>query len=119
VLLYIHFIAGDMAGHNNLVGHYNSGKFKYIYWDCQCLFEQLFDPKPQCQLVTLADLAHAQLTDGDLKNLCKKNIVNAFDDVPLSNVEHGLMGCAPTEIFHVSGTVLLKYFFVSLCDLIG
>ena len=69
--------------------------------------------------MTLADLAHAQLTDGDLKNLCKKNIVNAFDDVPLSDVEHGLMGCVLTEMLHVSGTGLLKYIFVSLCDLIG
>jgi hypothetical protein len=65
VVVWIHCIAGDMACHNNLVGHYISGRVKYIYQDCQCFFEQLFDPKPQCQLVTLADLAHAQLTDGD------------------------------------------------------
>jgi hypothetical protein len=69
--------------------------------------------------VTLADLAYAQLTDGDLKNLNKKNIVNAFDDVPLSDVEHGLMGCVLTEMLHVSETGLLKYIFISLCDLIG
>ncbi len=69
--------------------------------------------------MTLADLAHTQLTDDDLKKLCKKNIVNAFDDVPLSNVEHGLMGCIRAEMLHVSGTSLLKYIFVSLCDLIG
>jgi hypothetical protein len=119
VVVWIHFIAGEMAGHNSVVGHYNSGRVKYIYWDCRYYIEQLSDPKPQCQLVTLADLAHAQLTDGDLKNLCKKNIVNAFDDVPLSNNEHGLMGCIPPEMLHVSGTGLLKYIFVSLCDLIG
>ncbi len=64
-------------------------------------------------------MAHPQLTDGHLKNLCQKNIVNAFYDVPLSDVEHGLMGCIPTEMLHVSGTGLLKYIFVSLCDLIG
>jgi hypothetical protein len=34
VVVWIHFIAGNMAGHNNLVGHYNSGKIKFIYWDC-------------------------------------------------------------------------------------
>jgi hypothetical protein len=54
-----------------------------------------------------------------LKNLCKINIVNAFDDLPLNNVEHGLMGFAPAEMLHMSGTGLLKYIFVSLCDLIG
>jgi hypothetical protein len=34
VVVWIHFIAGDMAGHINLVGHYNSGKVNHIYWDC-------------------------------------------------------------------------------------
>ncbi len=43
----------------------------------------------------------------------------AFDDVPLSNVQHRLMGCIPAEMLHESGTGLLKYIFVSLCDLIG
>jgi len=98
---------------------HNSGKVKYIIQDFLCLFEQLSDPKLQCQLVTLADLAHAQLPDGHLKNLCKKNIVYAFDDFPLSNVEYGLIGCVPTETLHVTGTALLKYTFVSLCDLTG
>jgi hypothetical protein len=52
-------------------------------------------------------------------NLCKKDIVNAFDDIPLSNVDHGLMGCILAEMLHVNGTGLLKYIFVSLCYLIG
>ncbi len=68
------FIAGNTEVHNNLVGHYNSGKVKYIYWDCLCLFEQLSDPKPQCQLVTLADFAHALLTDGVLKIFARKSL---------------------------------------------
>ncbi len=34
VVVWIIFIAGDMAGHNNPVGHYDSGKVKHIYWDC-------------------------------------------------------------------------------------
>jgi hypothetical protein len=59
------------------------------------------------------------MSDGDLKNHCKKDIVNAFDELPLSNVKHGLMGCIPAEMLHVSGTGLLKYIFVSLCDWMG
>ncbi len=60
--------------------------------------------------MTLADLAHARLTEGHLKNLCKKNIVNAFDDLPLSNLEHGVMGCVSAEMVNVSGTGLLNIF---------
>jgi hypothetical protein len=78
VVVWIHFIAGDTAGSNHLVGHFNSGKDKNIYQDCRCLFEQLSDPKPQCQLVSLADLAHTQLTDGHLNNPCNKNHCQCF-----------------------------------------
>jgi hypothetical protein len=31
VKLWIHFIAGDTLGHNNLVGHMNGGRPKFIY----------------------------------------------------------------------------------------
>ncbi len=31
VKLWIHFIAGDTSGHNNLVGHMNGGWPKFIY----------------------------------------------------------------------------------------
>ncbi len=99
VVVWIHFIVGNMAGYNNRIGHYNSEKMKYIHQDCWCLYEQLTDPLSQCQLVTLADLAFAQMTDGHLKHLYKKNILNAFDGIPLSNVDHGLMNCIPTEGF--------------------
>ncbi len=33
VKLLIHFIAGDTSGHNNLVGHRNGGRLKFIYQD--------------------------------------------------------------------------------------
>jgi hypothetical protein len=31
VVVWIHNIAGNTAGHNGLMGHYKSGKVKYIY----------------------------------------------------------------------------------------
>jgi hypothetical protein len=34
VVVSIHFIAGNMAGHNNLMGHNNSGNLEYTYQDC-------------------------------------------------------------------------------------
>jgi hypothetical protein len=35
VKLWIHFIASDTSGHNNLVGHMNGGRPKFIYQDCR------------------------------------------------------------------------------------
>lgn len=34
VKIWVHLIAGDTLGHNNLVGHFNGGRPKYIYREC-------------------------------------------------------------------------------------
>ncbi len=56
VKLWIHFIAGDTSGHNNLVGHMNGGWPKFIYQDCRCLFNDLSSPIPMCSLITSEEL---------------------------------------------------------------
>ncbi len=65
------------------------------------------------------ELQQARLTEDGLKNLCKKNFISAFDNVPLIDNVHGLLGCTPSEMLHVSGTGLLKYMFESLVALIS
>ncbi len=52
VKLWIHLIAGDTSGHNNIVGHMNGGHPTYISHDCKCLFEDLSSPIPNCHLIT-------------------------------------------------------------------
>ncbi len=49
VKLWIHFIAGDTSGHNNLVGHMNEGQPEFIYQDCRCIFNVSHVPY-QCVL---------------------------------------------------------------------
>lgn len=119
VKVWIHFIAGDNAGHNNLVGHMNGGKPKYIFRDCRCTNEQMSTPIPQCRFITMTDMNNARLTNYGLADLCKKDIQNAFDGAPLSDQVHGLLGCVPSEMLHVSGTGILKYIFECLINIIG
>jgi hypothetical protein len=38
VKIWIHFIAGDTSGHNNLVGHMNEERPRFIYQDCKCVY---------------------------------------------------------------------------------
>ncbi len=49
----------------------------------------------------------------------QKNISNAFENVPFGDLKYGLLGSAPGQIIHVSGTGLLKHMFDCLDDLIG
>ncbi len=72
VKLWIHFIAGDTSGHNNLVGHMNGGRPKFIYRDCRCLFDDLSSPIPMCSLITSKELKQAHLTEDGLTKLFKK-----------------------------------------------
>jgi hypothetical protein len=64
-------------------------------------------------------MQQAHETQDGLTNLCKKNVTNAFENVPLSDNVYGLLGCAPAEMLHVSGTGLLKYMFGCLEGLIS
>ncbi len=61
----------------------------------------------------------ARLTENGLTNLCKKNISNAFENVPFGDLTYGLLGSVPAEMLHASGAGLLKHMFVCLDYLIG
>jgi hypothetical protein len=51
--------------------------------------------------------------------MCKKNISNAFENVPFGDLKYGLLESVPVEMLHVSGTGLLKHMFGCLDNLIG
>ena len=59
------------------------------------------------------------MTNDGLTNLCKKNISNAFENVPFADQVFGLLGSVPAEMLHVSGMGLLKHMFGCLDGLIG
>jgi hypothetical protein len=64
-----------------------------------------------CSLITSEELKQACLTEDGLTNSCKKNIPNAFENVPFGDLKYGLLGSVPAEMLHVSGTGLLKHMF--------
>jgi hypothetical protein len=86
VKLWIHFIAGDTSGHNNLVGHMNGGGPKFIYQDCRCLFDDLSSPIPIYSLITSEELKQASLTEDGFTNLCKKIFPMLFVNVPFGDL---------------------------------
>ncbi len=76
----------------------NGGRPKYIYRDCKYLFEDFFSPISNCHLITSEEIKQARLTNDGLTNLCKKNISNAFENVPFADQVFGLLGSVPVEI---------------------
>ena len=105
---WIHFIAGDTSGHNNLVGQYNSSQAAFPYRDCSCLLSQMSDPIAQCKLITLTDFHDAKQSN-KLADLSLHNIDNAFHDIPFGDMVHGIFGCVPAEMLHVSGNGIMQY----------
>lgn len=105
---WIHFIAGDTSGHNNLVGQFNSSNATIPYRDCCCMLSQMSDPIPQCHLITVNEYNVAK-KNGDLAGLGLHDIDNAFDRVPFGNVRHGIFGSVPAEMLHVSGNGIMQY----------
>jgi hypothetical protein len=72
-----------------------------------------------CSLITSEELKQAHLTENGLTNLFKKNILNAFENVPFADLKYGLLGSVLAEMLHVSGTGLLKHMFGCLDNLTG
>jgi hypothetical protein len=64
-------------------------------------------------------MQQARMTQDGLTNLCKKNVKNPFENVPLSDDVYELLGCVPAEMLHVSAASLLKYMFGCLESLIS
>ena len=117
VKVWIHIIAGDTSGHNNVCGHYNVSNSNCPYRHCICTLQQLSDAVAQCYLITLNDVK--DLTPRELVDWSKHDIDNAFDDTPLSDQLHGKFGVTPAEMLHVCGNGVYKYQFESTKDLIG
>ena len=105
---WIHFIAGDTSGHNNLVGQYNSSSATHPYRDCSCLLAQLSDPIAPCKLITLSEFNEAKERN-KLADLSLHNIDNAFYNLPFGDLVHGIFGCVPAEMLHVSGNGIMQY----------
>lgn len=105
---WIHIIAGDTSGHNNIIGQFNSSNSMYPYRDCTCCLSQMSDPIPQCNLITMSDF-HAAKADNCLHNLSLHSIDNAFENVPFGDLVHGIFGCVPAEMLHVSGNGIMQY----------
>ncbi len=79
----------------------------------------MLKPIANCHLIISEEIKQARLTDNGLTNLCKKNISNAFENVPFADQVYGLLGSVTAEMLHVSGTGLLKHMFGYLDGLIG
>jgi len=115
---WIHFIAGDTSGHNNLVGQYNSSSAMFPYRDCTCLLSQMSDPIAQCKLITVCDYAAAK-TQKELHNFSMHDIDNAFESIPFGDLRHGLFGSVPAEMLHVSGNGIMQYQLDVVNDIIS
>jgi hypothetical protein len=79
----------------------------------------LSSPIANCHLITSEEIKQARLTNNGLTNLCKKNISNAFENVPFADQVFEQLGSVPAEMLYVSGTGLLKHMFSCLDGLIG
>jgi hypothetical protein len=115
---WIHFIAGDTSGHNNIVGQFNSSSASFPYRDCMCTKSQLCNPVPQCALIKLSDYAcHKQNTS--LHQMSLHDINNSFIDLPFGDPVHGVFGCVPAEMLHVSGNGIMQYILDVINSIIG
>ena len=118
VKTWIHFIAGDTSGHNNLTGQYNSSNAVQPYRDCHCTLCQLSEPVAQCQLITMVEYNEAKEAD-TLQEYSLHSLDSAFCNTRFSDMKHGIFGCVPAEMLHVSGNGIMKYQMDIINNIVG
>ena len=102
VKVWIHFIVGDIAGNNVLLGSYNNANANNPYRDCSCKSESFLDPNMVCTFRTKQEIDNLKAT-GDIKALkeaSKHNIVNAFDTIPMGDPVNTIYQSTPPETLH-------------------
>ena len=134
---------GDIAGVNEMIGHYNSSKARCVVKDCKCDKDDVMQFPLKCQHVTWADLQSCDtveeifemytrkgmisekdmsdmMNDSELaKSLSKHQITNAFDALPLSDPYQGIIGMTPQEMLHLMGCGIFKYLIHGVRDVVG
>jgi hypothetical protein len=108
VKTWIHFIAGDTLGHNNLIEQFNSSKALQPYLDCHCLLEELSKPSSKCALITIEEYKFSKQAQ-ILHAYSLHAFDNAFYKTPFADQVHGIFGCLPAEMLHVTGNGIMKY----------
>lgn len=140
---YIHMIIGDIAGVNEMVGHYNTCAANCVVKDCKCNHDDILSFPPKCQqvkwfeiqscntpeeifalfaqkgLVSEKDMSEAMTDPNFAKSISKHSISNAFDSLPLSDPYQGIIGMTPQEMLHLMGSGLFKYLIFGIKDVIG
>ena len=71
------------------------------------------------QLVTIEELEQACNTPNGLTTMSMHDIDNAFSDVPLSDLIHGIFELLPGDTLNLLGNGIIKYMFKSIVHLIG
>ena len=130
--VWIHYIIGDTQGLNRWLGHFNgSGKLEMPYRDCYCSYDNMNNPNPNCEYVTLKDY-HEKKEDRERetcktrkqavdKSWSKHDIKNAFmrEGVPLSDLCHGIFRMMPPELLHTTSEGTTEYMIETLKHIIG
>ena len=119
VIIWVHVITGDNVGHNQLAGHFNGYGCKHGYRDCKCTYDMLDMSSPECHRITTNEYNMAAENGTLESDYSKYPIESAFANVPVSDQTHGLLGCLPGEMLHVSGVGIMKHQMECLSNMIG
>ena len=140
---YVHCFIGDIAGVNEMIGHYNNCSANCLAKDCKCAQDDILQFPPKCKqmrwldlqacttvdeifqlyadkgLVSERDMCRVRHDPDFAKSISKHCIDNAFDKLPLADPYQGIIGMTPQEMLHMMGGGIFKYIISGIKDIIG
>ena len=122
VVPWLHIASGDIVGQNDMVGHYNAhGNTACPDRHCHCPHDNMDNPRPNCNLVTLEEvnLAYENNDEAAFRAMSNHPINSCFEGVPIACEISGIFGIVPPCVLHTMGGGIMKYQFECLNQLIG
>ena len=107
--LYIQFVIGDTKGHDYLCGRkgsYSPGMAQLLR-DCDVSPENSDELNHICKYRTVLDVQNLKSTD-QCHLISFNNIRNAFDEIDMGDVDHGIYGATCGEPLHIMEMKLLE-----------
>jgi hypothetical protein len=82
---YVHCFVGDIAGINEMIGHYNNNSANCLVADCKCNQEEILQFKPKCSPIKWADLQACDTAEQIFEMYAAKGLVSERDMSDMMN----------------------------------
>ena len=120
---FLHLLCGDTKEFNEATNHFNccgNATVNCLMKCCQCSPEDFITRfPPECTRTNLAHIERSMEDPVYAKSISQHQVESVWNQLPISDVIHGISGMTPVDLLHMNGQGNCKDNIKNLHDMIG